>query len=300
VLYPSRRVLLAGLALSLFKGSSLRAQDTAAAHALVIGISYQGARPGLQLGNTLNDAALIESQFQRLRFQSVQRIDDPSAGGFQQSLDQFVARLNPHDVALIYVASHGVQIAGQNYLLLNDGMTFVSLLTIVRVVRSATDVVVFLLDACRNNPFEELPSASRGLRATRVVSTQTGLSRAPQTSVSFVSEHLVTAAAKLQRLGAFELQGTGIRIVFATDPNNVAADYVASGDRNSPFANAIARRIMERRSLDDVISLTTGDVVRATGGTQSPWSQGSIGRPIYLAGPPENKNPTALPRGIPG
>jgi hypothetical protein len=118
--------------------------------------------------------------------------------------------------------------------------------------------------------------------------------------VSFVSEQLVNEAATLQRLGAFELQGTGIRIVFATDPNNVAADSVASGDRNSPFANAIARRMMERRSLDDVISLTTGDVVSATGGAQSPWSQGSIGRPIYLAGPPENKNPTALPRGIPG
>ena len=298
MLYPSRRVLLAGLALSLFKGSPLRAQDSAAAHALVIGISYQGARPGLQLANTRNDAALIESQFQRLRFQSVLRIDDPGAEVFQHSLNQFVARLKPHDVALVYVASHGVQIAGQNYLLLNDGVTFVSLLTIIRTVRSATDVVVFLLDACRNNPFGELPSAARGLRATRALSTAAG--GAPETTVSFVSERLISEAAKLQRLGAFELQGTGIRIVFATDPNNVAANSVVSGDRNSPFANAIARRILERRSLDDVISLTTGDVVKATGGTQSPWSQGSIGRPIYLAGPPENKNPTALPRGIPG
>jgi uncharacterized caspase-like protein len=270
------------------------------AHALVIGVSYQGARPGLQLGNTLNDAALIEAQLRRLRFQSVLRVDDPSTGTFQQSLDQFVAGLNSHDVALIYVASHGVQIAGQNYLLLNDGITFVSLLTIIRVVRSATDVVVFLLDACRNNPFEELPQTARGLRAARVLKAQTGFSRTPQTTVSFVSEHLLANAAKLQRLGAFELQGTGIRIVFATDPNNVAADSVVSGDRNSPFATAIARRIMERRSLDDVISLATGDVVKATVGAQSPWSQGSIGRPIYLAGPPENKNPTALPRGIPG
>src|SRR5262249_42261741 len=122
----------------------------------------------------------------------------------------------------------------------------------------------------------------------------------PQVTVSFVSEHLVSEAAKLQRLGAFELQGTGIRIVFATDPNNVAADYVASGDRNSPVAIAVARRILEGPRLDRVVSPATGDVVKATGGAQSPWSQGSIGRPIYLAGPPENKNPTALPRGIPG
>jgi uncharacterized caspase-like protein len=298
-MYPSRRVLLSGLALSLIPGSLVRAQE-AAAHGLVFGISYRGAPLGLQLGNTLNDAALIESQLKRLRFQFVQRIDDPSATVFQQSVDQFVARLNAHDVALIYVASHGVQIAGQNYLLLNDGVTFVSLLTIIRVVRSATDTVVFLLDACRNNPFEQLPATARGLRAVRVLSTQTGPSRTSHATVSFVSEHLVAEAAKLQRLGAFELQGTGIRIVFATDPNNVAADYVVSGDRNSPFANAVARRIVERRSLDDVVSLATGDVIKATGGAQSPWSQGSIGRPIYLAGPPENKNPTALPRGIPG
>lgn len=289
------------MALSVLEGpSSLLAQDAGGAHGLVIGISYQGAPRGLQLGNTLNDAALIESQFRRLRFQSVQRVDDPGAAAFQQSLDQFVARLNPHDVALIYVASHGVQIAGQNYLLLNDGVTFVSLLTIIRVVRSATDVVVFLLDACRNNPFEQLPSSARGLGVTRMPSVQPGSARSAQAPISFVSDKLVTEAAKLQRLGAFELQGTGIRIIFATDPNNVAADYVVKGDRNSPFATAMARRIIERRSLDDVISLATGDVVKATGGEQSPWSQGSIGRPIYLAGPPENKNPTALPRGIPG
>ena len=77
MLYPSRRVLLGGLAFSLFEGSALLAQDTTAAHALVIGISYQSARPGLQLGNTRNDAALIESQFRRLHFQSVLRVDDP-------------------------------------------------------------------------------------------------------------------------------------------------------------------------------------------------------------------------------
>ena len=74
---------------------------------------------------------------------------------------------------------------------------------------------------------------------------------------------------------------------------------MTSGDRNSPFANAIARRIVSS-TVDDVISLATGDVVKATGGTQSPWSQGSIGRPIFLAGAPENRNPTTLPRGIPG
>jgi uncharacterized caspase-like protein len=294
----SRRALLSGLALSLVPGSAAQAQE-AAAHGLVVAISYRGAASGLALGNTLNDGALIESQLRRLNFRSVQRIDDANEAAFRQTINQYIARLSGNDIAFIYIASHGVQIGGQNYLLLNDGLTFVSILSVIRLARAATDTVVLLLDACRNNPFERLPAAARGVRAM-AARGQPGATRSSDAAVTFVSERLITEAAKLQRLGVFELQGTGIRIVFATDPNNFAADYVTSGDRNSPFANAIARRIVERRSLDDVISLATGDVVKATGGTQSPWSQGSIGRPIFLAGAPENRNPTTLPRGIPG
>ena len=116
-------------------------------------------------------------------------------------------------------ASHGVQIGGQNYLLLNDGLTFVSILSVIRLARAATDTVVLLLDACRNNPFERLPAAARGVRAM-AASGQPGATRSSDAAVTFVSERLITEAAKLQRLGVFELQGTGIRIVFATDPNN--------------------------------------------------------------------------------
>ena len=54
--------------------------------------------------------------------------------------------------------------------------------------------------------------------------------------------------------------------------------------RNSPFAEALARHIRQPISLDDIVALTTGDVVRATRRMQSPWSQGSIDRPIFLSG----------------
>lgn len=80
---------------------------------------------------------------------------------------------------------------------------------------------------------------------------------------------------------------------------NVAGDGDISA-RNSPFAAAVAKRLLERRSLDDVMTLATGDVVTATDGEQSPWSQGSIGHPLYLAGPPENKNPAKVPFQVPG
>jgi uncharacterized caspase-like protein len=90
-------------------------------------------------------------------------------------------------------------------------------------------------------------------------------------------------AETLGRLRAFSLQGSGIKIVFSTDPANVALDGIR-GSRNGPFAQALARHIRDPLSLDDIISLTTGDVIRATHRAQSPWSQGSIDRPIFLSG----------------
>ena len=92
------------------------------------------------------------------------------------------------------------------------------------------------------------------------------------------------AARRSGRLRAFALQGSDIKIVFSTDPANVAFDGARPSSRNSPFAEALARHIRQPVSLDDIVALTTGDVVRATRRMQSPWSQGSIDRPIFLSG----------------
>jgi hypothetical protein len=157
-----------------------------------------------------------------------------------------------------------------------------------------------MLDACRTKLAGAEPvGTSRAARAIQSAEVQRVPGASAGSSVSFVMKRL-EPGTPLARIGSFELRGTGIKIVFATDPQNVAADSAGLLDSNSPFATAVARRLLERRSLDDVISMATGDVIAATQGDQSPWSQGSIGRPIYLAGPPLNRNLAKPPFQVPG
>jgi uncharacterized caspase-like protein len=117
-----------------------------------------------------------------------------------------------------------------------------------------------------------------------------------------VAVELVTppSNASISAVKPFQITGSGVKIVFATDPQTVAYDAVDDRQKNSPFAMAMAARLAERRSLDDVIAMVTGDVIEATEGDQSPWSQGSIVEPIFLAGPPLEKNPARPPFQVPG
>lgn len=259
-------------------------------------MSYIGIPGELALANTRNDASLIRRTMTSLGFASVDWIQDADDTDFRRQFNAFLARFRPGELAVIYAAAHGVQIGAENHLLLNDGKTFLSLTSLLDAVRSTTETLIFLLDACRNNPFEELPTGAAGVRAIAPMPAP-GPTQAGQ--LGFVFKPLAKDVA-VARVGAFMIKGTGVRVVFATDPNNVAYDYAQVTDVNSPFAAAMAVRLQEKRSLDDAIAMATGDVVKRTQGDQSPWSQGSIGRPIYLAGPPKQRNPAKPPFQVPG
>nr|WP_281397075.1 caspase family protein [Sphingobium boeckii] len=254
------------------------------------------------LANTHNDGALIAARLGALQFGTVDHLRDPDETVFTQRLQAFMERVKPGDLAFLYYAGHGVQIRGVNYLLMENGRTFISMQSLIETLRGATDTIVLLLDACRTALDGAIP-AREGRGLSVVSATEAELLLMPKgdgrDELGFELK-AIAGGAPARRIGSFELRGTGIKIVFATDPQNVAADAAELGDRNSPFAFAIARRLGERRSLDDVISLATGDVVTATGGAQSPWAQGSIGRPIFLAGPPLNRNPAKVPFQVPG
>lgn len=247
----------------------------------------------LYLANTLSDGRLIEARLQALNFLSVVRVEDADDPSLRSAIGKFRASLAPKDLAFVYIAGHGVQIGDENFLLLGDGQTFLSIVSIVESVRQATSSLILMLDACRNKPFDELPDGIRLARAVAKKSTRD----AEALELKVASPQ---PKAPVGTIKAFQLRGTGVKVVFATDPQNVAYDAVDTSQRNSPFALAIAKRLAERKSLDDVVAFATGDVVRATSGNQSPWSQGSIGEPIFLAGPPENKNPARPPFQVPG
>ena len=248
--------------------------------ALVLSQSYQGS-PGLTLANTTRDAALMARNFQQMRFDSVTVQTDGGAPETMARIAAYLRTVDANTIALLYVAGHGVEIGGENLLLLDGGASFLSLQTLVQLLQQRAGVTVLFLDACRNNPFGNVAAAIAGRSLTRTILRQDGSDVVIQTVG--MDELRAAPTDTLRRLRAFALQGSQIKIVFSTDPANVAFDGTRPGSRYSPFAEALSRHIRQPISLDDIVALTTGDVVRATRRMQSPWSQGSIDRPIFLS-----------------
>lgn len=244
--------------------------------ALILSQSYAGL-PRLALPNAARDGRLVAERFRQLRFDGVATIGDGTAADTLAALSAFLAGIDRSTIAIIYLAGHGIELAGENLFMLGDGRTFVSLQTMVQALQACAGVTVLFLDACRNNPYAAgLPPA----RIARTVAAAQGPAQLDILSLDAVRRSVVPATARLR---AFSLAGSGVKIVFSTDPGNVAYDGAYDSSRNSPFAAALARRLRQPVSLDDVIALTTGDVIAATQRRQAPWSQGSLERPIYLS-----------------
>jgi uncharacterized caspase-like protein len=247
--------------------------------ALILSQSYRST-PALALANTTRDAALIARSFQRLRFDQVAVHSDGTVALTLANILAYLGTIDANTIALVYVAGHGIEIAGENLLVLEGGAAFLSLQALVQVLQQRAGVTILFLDACRTNPFESSGPA-RG-RVARAISP--GRDENVRLETVSLADLRAGSSGAPGQLRAFALHGSGIKIVFSTDPANVAFDGARPSSRNSPFAQALARHIREPVSLDDIVSLTTGDVIRATRRVQSPWSQGSIDRPIFLSG----------------
>jgi len=255
------------------------APQPARIEALILAQSYQST-PEYALANTARDAELMARAFQRLRFDQVTVQSDGTAEEVMERLVAYLRGVDADTIALVYLAGHGMELGGENLLMLNGGSVFLSLQALVQALQLRAGVSILFLDACRNNPFR--PAAGGGARVSRAVAL--GVDGAVRLQTVSLDELRTQYTETLGRLRAFSVQGSGIKIVFSTDPANVAYDGARPNSRNSPFAQALAHRIRDQVSLDDIVSMTTGDVLRATRGQQSPWSQGSIDRPIFLSG----------------
>ena len=125
---------------------------------------------------------------------------------------------------MLFYAGHGPQIAGRNYLVPIDAklererdvefetVSLDFILKQMELERASKTNIVFL-DACRNNPLARNLARTMGTRAV---------------GVGAVSRETVA--------------GVGTFISYSTQPGNVALD--GSG-RNSPFAEALVKRIRE-------------------------------------------------------
>lgn len=214
-------------------------------HALLIGNSrYEVATP---LRNPENDIEIVGAALEKSGF-AVTRLANAKANDTLAAVDAFVANLaaaeNP--VVMVYFAGHGVQLAGENYLLPVDAklgseeelrsvaLSLGDLTRRLDAVKSRLQIVV--LDSCRDNPFEQ----TRGLRR--------GLADAPE------------------RLGRI--------VAFSTSPGNVATDGETGA---SPYAAALAESVtIPGLSIEGVFKRVRATVQERTGGKQEPWENSAV------------------------
>lgn len=141
--------------------------------ALVIGNSkYQNATP---LPNPDNDAQSVAELLNTAGFEVI-AATDVTQNDMIRVMQDFSAKITasgPNTVAMIYYAGHGVQVAGENYLipvdariatpsdLVNNSLRLVDLMATLESIPSRLRIV--MLDSCRNNPFPDINDAGRGL-----------------------------------------------------------------------------------------------------------------------------------------
>src|SRR5215831_7140829 len=242
--------------------------------ALVIGNShYQNVA---QLPNPDSDAQSMAQFLNSAGFEVISATD-LTQNDMLKVVQDFSARIaahGPNTVAMIYYAGHGVQLAGENYLipvdakisspsdLVNNSVRLVDIMATLEAIPSRLRIVV--LDACRNNPFTTINDAGRGL----------AIVDAPNGSIVGYS----TAP------GAEALDGSGGH-----------SPYTAAFLRDAREPNVPIEQLFKRVRLD---------VNHATAGVQTPWESSSLTSDFYFFGDtavaatrPPNRGPVVAAAG---
>jgi uncharacterized caspase-like protein len=127
--------------------------------ALIIGESTYRHLPAL--ANTGNDARAITQLLTALGFEA-RSVSDHDAAKLRRDLERFAEDAEGADVAFLYYSGHGIEAGGENYLLPIDAdldaladasSRLVPLSATIERIRQSVPVTIFLLDACRTDPF---------------------------------------------------------------------------------------------------------------------------------------------------
>jgi uncharacterized caspase-like protein len=217
--------------------------------ALVIGQSAYRTVP--ELPNAANDAKGMAELLGHAGF-TVTAAPNLAQIEMRQAISDFADKVSASGadtVALVFYAGHGLQIDGENYLVPVDldpkreadiplqGVRLNDLLNTLGAL--PTRARIFMLDACRNNPFPALSGAGHGLA---IVDTKAG---APGSFISYSTSP-----------GAEAEDGSG-----ADSPYTTAALTVAK-QPNLP--------------IEDVFKRIRIAVAQSTDGRQIPWESSSL------------------------
>jgi uncharacterized caspase-like protein len=225
--------------------------------ALVIGNSaYQNTSA---LPNPRSDATDMGALLKKLGFQVIEGFDLDKAF-FDRKVRDFAETLSGAKVGVFFYAGHGIQVAGQNYLVPIDAKLttgaaldweMVRLDLVQRTMERETETNILFLDACRDNPL--------GRNLARAMGTRSGQ----------IGRGLAAAEA-----------GVGTLISFSTQPGNTALD--GSG-RNSPFAGSLVKRIATSGDdLSAVLIDVRNDVRKETQNQQVPWEHSALTGRFYF------------------
>ena len=218
--------------------------------ALVIG---NGAYAGNNaLANPTHDATRMKETLQSLGFH-VKVLLNGDEQGMKSYIKEFVNEAVQADIALFYYAGHGVEIAGENYLvpvfpageaLDNDKLAAKSI-NISRVVSTAMGkqdsktMNLIILDACRSNL--ELSRAWNQSDPTR-------------------------------GLTAMRPPG-GTLIAYATSPGATASDGT---NGNGLYTGELIKQMSVSQRLVDVFNNTRQEVRKKSNGAQVPWEESCL------------------------
>lgn len=214
-----------------------------------------------QLSNPSADAHLVAAALEKTGFK-VTVLEDLNLTAMNKALQQFGNQADGADVALVYYAGHGVEVDHVNYIVPVD-VTFahdrdvdieaVKLDRMLSVTENAKRLRIVILDACRANPFFDK------LKKTMA---QAGPVSKGMTAVEPSKNSLVIYSAK-------------------------AGTVASDGRVNSPFAEALAKRIVEPgREISLLLRQVRDDVLDRTKGFQEPFTYGSLSSQEFYFIPP--------------
>lgn len=200
---------------------------------------------GNWLQNARNDARGMASALTELGYKST-LVLDADREDMRNAVEVFASTIQPGDIILIYYSGHGLQVAGENYLVPtnfrvmssqdvpNSGVALSYVLAKVIEKKASTQIII--LDACRDNPF--------------IHSRAVGSGWAP----------LSTSA--------------GTYLAFGTAPGSTASDNPGQG--HGLFTQALLRHISAQQDIDQLFQSVREEVIRASNGEQIPWTASSL------------------------
>ena len=234
--------------------------------------AYQHAE---ELPNPRNDAKAIAEALTRAGFEVDLRIDLDQLG-MQHALRDFGLKAEGADAAVVFYAGHGVQVAGENYLLPIDATLererdllyeALPLNLVMGEVGQAQRLGLVIIDACRDNPLAEQLRRVLGPIRSRLVGE---------------------GMARMDNLPSNTM------IAFATRPGEVAVD---GNGAHSPYTAALLKHMEEPGlELNLLFRKVRDTVLETTAYRQEPRTYDALGAEPFYFIPPKPNRPPELPR----